>query len=199
MRVGRLSLQRVRARAAADSSCCEVEVEVALADEDPRRDDLEALREVVVDVEDLADVGLRIQAGRVGTEAAADPPDLTEDHRVGPGLGDRMPAVAQAGQFARSRPYFSPLAASRSMVSMNRTAAAPAATACPHRLHLRREAEVLGGLGQVRQIRRDLLRMNQTDPGRSRLMSCRLWSGCRPACPTATGRPARPATVPSRG
>ena len=56
--------QRVRASvAASDSGRGLVEVEVALADEDPGGDELEAVGDVVVVVEELADVGVGCEAG----------------------------------------------------------------------------------------------------------------------------------------
>jgi hypothetical protein len=78
-----------------DGCCGLVEVEVALAGEDPGGDELEPVGEVVVVVEYLADVGVRVEAGGVGACPAAGVAQLTEGDRVGAGLGDRVPAVAQ--------------------------------------------------------------------------------------------------------
>ena len=75
-----------------------VEVEVALADEHPGGLELEPVGEVVVGVEDLADVRVRVQAGRVAAEPAAGSADLSEGDGVGAGLGDRVAAVAEGGE-----------------------------------------------------------------------------------------------------
>ena len=75
-----------------------VEVEVALAVEDPGGDELEAVGEVGVVVEDLADVGVGVEAGGVAAVVAAGSAELAEGDGVGAGLGDRVAAVAEGAE-----------------------------------------------------------------------------------------------------
>lgn len=63
--VGTVDGSRACPRCCLDGGCGPVEVEVALAVEDPGGDELEPVGDVLVVVEELANVGVRGQAGGV--------------------------------------------------------------------------------------------------------------------------------------
>ena len=109
-----------------------VEGEVALAVEHPGGDELEPVGDVLVVIQQLADVGVGGEAGGVAAVAAAGPAYLAEGDRVGAGLGDRVPAVAQRAKVRQQQPVLLTVARSWA-VAMIRTACglAPAMCAWP--------------------------------------------------------------------
>jgi hypothetical protein len=72
-----------------------VEVEVALADETPAGDNLEAVRYLIVFVEGLADVCVGLETRWARSVEPLGAADLPQGDRVGAGLGDRVAAVAE--------------------------------------------------------------------------------------------------------